>query len=97
IALIPMLGWGQTVLTGRHRKVFTASGSITVKGTPVCGYVGYGTAQSASYTAAQTGDELFLEIWNTGTGYTFSSVAYNSASASSIIAPVSGNNYSAIF
>jgi hypothetical protein len=74
-----------------------SAGSITPEGTPVCGISSYGSSNSIAYTAAQTGDELFIQLWNSGMNYAFINVAYNSSAASTIIAPASGNQYSAVF
>ncbi len=99
LLMLPLLaaGGGQVVVnTGNHRKVFISSGSISVKGTPVCGVASYATSETVSYTAAATGDELFVELWNVGANIAITSVAYNGSSASTVIAQSAGNQYASI-
>ena len=99
LLLFPLLGAGQFTVPFAVRVPAAASGSISPMGTPSCAAAGggYTTNHTFTYTAAATGDELFISISNDGANIATSSVAYNSASASTVISSNLTNGYSYVY
>ncbi len=95
VALLPLLAAQQNMGPSRHRTIAASGGgTITPKGTPVCNRA-YSGSPSVSYTAAQSGDELFIELWSEAGG--LASLQYNGSSASAVIPQSSGNSYTGIY